>query len=226
VTLERSDLQEGWVFPQLVDLSPRELKTLNRIPRYSPQYDSWFRSRGGVDPFLSIVKVVVEGSRDHLVRIIGIRAIKRCRAPLTGTYFVDPAASADDSVMIGFDRDGTDTNARIATPESMFQPSIGQAYFASKTISLKPKEQQVLQVLARTRRYYCEYRLQMTIVDRGKTVTEVVGNGKEPFQVTSYVVGANGDDFSRYKAVYFGGVISPTQNAEYVRVDPKNPPTP
>ena len=226
VTLERSDLQEGWVFPHRVDLSSRELKALNKIRRYSPQYDSWFRSRGGVDPFLSIVKVVVEGNRDNLVRIIGMRAIKHCQAPLTGTVFSDPAAGADDSIMIGFDLDSNDINARIATPESMFQQSIGRGYFGSKTISLKPKEQQVLQVLARTRKHYCEYRLQMTVLDRGKTFTEVVGNGKEPFRVTSYVMGANGVDISRYKAAYFGGVISPTHDSAYVRVDPTNSPIP
>jgi hypothetical protein len=217
LTLERSDLQEGWAFPQRLNLSPAALKAMNSIQRYTPQYDAWFRSRGAVDTNLSIVKIVVEGNRDSAVRILGIRALKHCQSPLIGTLFLDPAAGADDNIMIGFDLDSADTNARVAT-----QVSIGQRpYFSSKTISLKAKEQQVLQVFARTHRYYCEYRLQMTVLDEGKTVTEVIGNGKEPFRVTSFATAAGGNvAYSKYRELYAGGVASPKGDASYVGVDP------
>jgi hypothetical protein len=216
VTLERSDLQGGWVFPQRVDLSPVELTALNEIQRYSPQYNSWFRRQGGVDPSLSVVKIVVEGNRDDMVRIMGIRAVKHCQSPLTGTIFSDPPAGADDSIMIGFDLDSPNTDARVATPQSIGQ----RAYFASKTISLKAKEQQVLQVVAATLKHYCEYRLEMTVLDGDRVVTEVIGNGEQPFQVTSLIRG--GADrhivYSAYKAVYAGGVLTP--DAAFVREDP------
>jgi hypothetical protein len=190
---------------------------MNSIRRYSPEYNSWFRIRGGVDPSLSIVKIVVEGNRDNAVRILGMRALKHCQAPLTGTLFLDPTAGADDSVMIGFDLDSDDTNARVAT-----QVSIGlRPYFGSKTISLKGGEQQVLQIFAATSRYYCEYRLQMTVLDEGRTVTEVIGNGNAPFRVTSFATTASGDiAYSRYQVLYAGGVVSPKGDASYVRVDP------
>jgi hypothetical protein len=217
ITLERSDLQGGWVFPQRLDVRPAELKAMNSMQKGSPPFDAWFRSRGAVDPNLSIVKIVAEGNRDNAVRILGMRALKRCRSPLTGTLFLEGSEAGDDSIMIGFDLDSDDANARVATPISIGRGS----YFASKTISLKDGEQQVLQVLASTRRYYCEYRLQMSVLDEGKTVTEVIGDGNEPFRVSSFATSASGNiAYPRYRALYAGGVVSPKGDASYVRVDP------
>jgi hypothetical protein len=213
VTVERSEGQAGtYVFRQRIDLSAAELKDLNRLNLSDPQYHRWFRRRGGVDPETSHVKVVLQGNRDHTVRIIGMRAVKYCQPPLAGTIFDSPPAGAEESEWIGFDLDSSDTSARPRDRQSRAGIST-RHYFEAKTISLKPGEQEVLQVLAKTWKYYCQYRIEMTVLDGSKTTTQMISNGDQPFQVTGVMVtddhGINRIAYSRYRAVYLGGVNSP-----------------
>src|SRR5688572_7212562 len=81
VTVERHDDQgDTWVFPRQVDLSPGELSALARTRLSDPAgYERELRAKGGVDPGLSHLKVVVEGNRDRPVRIVRMHAVKRCR---------------------------------------------------------------------------------------------------------------------------------------------------
>lgn len=220
VSVERSDEQgDTYVLPNKVELSIEELRSLNQARTASDpvRYDNWFRSRGGADPGLSIVKAVLEGNRTHPVRITGMRPIKRCQAPLLGTIFDSPPAGADASIAIGFDLDSTRPIAQVITDSGEWQGD----YFAKYTVSLKPGEQQTFQIKSKTVRQYCEYTLELTVIDEGKTVTQVLDNNREPFRVTALspeVDSGSGIPYRRYQAAYIGGVISP--NGEWIRVNP------
>jgi hypothetical protein len=217
ISVERSDNQGGtYVFANKVQLSSEELKALNETRTDPARYDSWFRSRGGVDPGLSIVKVVLEGNRDHPVRITSMRPIKHCQAPLLGTIFDSPPGGEDASVAIGFDLDSTRSIAQVITDFGEWQGD----YFAKYTVSLKPGEQQTFQIRSKTSRQYCEYTLELTIIDEGKTVTQPLNNDGKPFRVTALVFDESSDriEYGRYQAAYIGGVLTP--NGEFTQIDP------
>jgi Microbial-type PARG, catalytic domain len=94
-------------------------------------------------------------------------------------------------------------------------------YFAEKTVSLKRGEQQTFQITAATIRSYCEFTLELTILDNGKTLTQEIKNGSEPFRVsavkTSGEWGSPGI-YRSYQALYVGGVA--TRDGAFVRVNP------
>jgi hypothetical protein len=216
VSLEKSDGQGfAYVFPNKVELGTEELRSLNEAKTGSDPalYDNWFRSRGGVDPGLSIVKAVLEGNRAHPVRITGMRAIKHCQAPLLGTIFDSPPGGADASIAIGFDLDSARPTAQ-AVDNDTWQGD----YFAKYTVSLKPGEQRTFQIQSKTERQYCEYTLALTILDDGKTVTQVLDNNGGPFRVTAFAFGQGSIPYRRYQAVYVGGHASP--NGDWIRVNP------
>jgi hypothetical protein len=217
VSVEKSDEQGfAFVFPNKMEFGTEELRSLNDPKTYSDQarHDNWFRSRGGVDPGLSIVKAVLEGNRAHPVRITGMRPIKHCQAPLLGTIFDSPPAGADASIAIGFDLDSARPTAQVITDTGTWQGD----YFAKYTVSLKPGEQQTFQIKSKTERQYCEYTLALTILDEGKTVTQVLDNNGGPFRVTAFAWEQDSTPYGRYQAVYVGGHASP--NGDWIRVNP------
>jgi hypothetical protein len=219
VSVERSDEQgDTYVFANKVELSGEELRSLNEADQdYTnpAHYHDWFRSRGGVDPSLSIVKAVLESNRAQPVRITGMRPLKRCQAPLLGTIFDSPPAGAEASVAIGFDLDSSRPIAQAITENGEWQGD----YFAKYTVSLKPGEQQTFQIKSKTRQRYCEYTLELSTVDDGKTITQVLDNNGQPFRVTALADEVDsGTPYRRYQAAYIGGVLRPSGG--WIRVDP------
>jgi hypothetical protein len=209
VSLERTALQAGtYMFPARLVLTAAQLQRLNVINPTQPQYDTWFRSRGGVDPDSSNLKVVVEGNGAHPVEITDIRAVKHCRRPLSGTLFFSPPAGNIDTIGIGFNLDSVTSIA-----ENDDNGRLSGDFFASHTISLAPGEIQTLQITALTSRQYCQYKLELTVVDGDTTKTETIGNHGRPFQVTATVEKQNRADaltdpgsLSYYKVIYAGGL--------------------
>jgi hypothetical protein len=211
--LGRDGSQGGtYVFPHKRIYSAVQLGKLNQLGPSQPEYGTWFRSQGAVDPDWSSIKLVIQGNRNHPVELVGMQAVKRCQAPLNGTLFYSPPAGASFNIGIGFNLDAVDS---IAQNYQAYQ--ISGDYFAAHTISLAPDEVQTLQVMAHTTRQYCQFTLELTVVDGSKQTTEfITGNGK-PFNVTSTRV-----PFSYYKALYVGGVAPGAINSGFV---PKNPAT-
>ena len=211
VTLGRNAAQGGtYVFPQRRGLSALQLQALNQLNPSQPEYDTWFRSKGGVDPDWSSIKLVIEGNRTHPVQLIGIRAIKRCRKPLNGTLFYSPPAGAQYTIGIGFNLDSVTSIAQNAKGY-LFSGD----YFATHTISLAHGEVQTLQILAHTTKQYCEYTLELTVVDGESQATETITNHGQPFRVTATNV-----PFSYYKALYVGGVAAGATNFNFVSKNP------
>jgi hypothetical protein len=208
-----ADESSTYVFPEKLDLTAADLRVINN----PEQYDRWAWEHGGVDDQQVNIKLVLEGNRQQPVRILAMRPLKLCRQPLTGTLLFSPSAGADPSIRVGIDLDEPRPVAR-----KLEDGQLTGDYFADTTVSLKQGEQQTFQITARTLRQYCEFTLELRILDNGKTITQEIANGSEPFRVSA--VKATGEygqpgRYRSYQAVYVGGVASP-RNGEFVKVDP------
>lgn len=192
---------------------------------YITEYEAWARKQGAVDPKNVSVKLVLEGNRGKPVRIIDIRPLKRCKAPLSGTLLYYPPQGSDESVGIQFDLDR-------ARPEPLVtgygKKDKGRNYFSTHTVSLKLGEQQTFQINAETTRQYCEFTLQLTIVADDKTVTQTIDNNGKPFRVTALAKCSDvspcnemiGVPFASYQALYVGGSQNTCINGAWTREDP------
>jgi hypothetical protein len=205
--LERSEnVGDTYVFRDKKDFSAGDLA----LAHSWPSRQTWARTKGGVDPEETKFKLVLEGNRTKPVRIIGIQPIKHCQSPLTGTLLYAPPAGWDDSTKILFDLDKEHPIAQVVGKDA----ASGGDYFAEKTLSLPLDQQQTFEVVARTTRQYCEFTLEISIVDDDKTIIETIDNEGQPFQVTGFAnctatSCAASPDFTRYQALYVGGAANP-----------------
>jgi hypothetical protein len=211
------DESETYVFPAKMDFDLRTINDAYNTEWPKEQYDRWARAHGGVDDYAVNIKLVLEGNRPAPIRILGMRPIKHCQDPLTGTLLLSPSAGADSSVRVGINLDEPRPIARKLQGGMALKGD----YFAEKTVSLKRGEQQTFQITAVTVRSYCEFTLELTILDNGKTITQEIKNGSGPFRVSA--VKTTGDwgspgIYSAYQALYVGGVA--TRDGAFVRVNP------
>jgi len=213
---------ESWVFPTARDLTNPELRFLAnaRAGKIAyDQYERWAQDRGGAFPITIAIQLVLEGNRDKPVRIIGMKPInKHCTAPMTGTLLYSPGAGQDESIKIGLDLDKPRPVAQIIEAGEWKDD-----YFAAKTVSLKRAEQVTFQILAKTSKQSCEFALELTIVENGRTVVQTVSDAQHPLRVSGLVM-APGDqssiNFAAYHALYVGGLLNPTGNGAFIRKDP------
>lgn len=217
VAVQRTAGQGGtYVFQEKVDLTASEFQSLNEAAQ-SERGGDWLRRRGGIDPRVSSVQLVLEGNRSHQVRITQMRALSRCEAPATGTIFDSPPAGRDTTIHVGFDLDSSDPTAQYQNETGSWLPG----YFMNYTVSMTQGEQVVLHILARTSMHYCEFRLGMDVLDGEKTVTQTIDNAGKPFTVSALLTQNGEVVLSGYQAVYFGGVLNPSPTAAWVREDPR-----
>ena len=208
-------------------LFPRELNSITGAANGEGNYESWARSHGGVDLSVSEIKLVVEGNSAKLARIINMQVVKQCQSPLAGTLFYSPGAAQDTSVKLGFNLDEF-----VSVARTYHDLVFGSSYFDNKTVSLRHGEQEVFQIRAVTKRYYCQYKLRLVVVVGGKTVYQVVDDHGRPFRVTASLVANPGvrDPYAAYKAVYLGGVAKPVSNGgnsnDLMRIEPASYPGP
>jgi hypothetical protein len=223
-SVERNDLQGNtWVFPQRIDLTDSELVHLNetRQDRTGTAYKEWARSHGGVDPNVSILKLVLEGNRNHTVRVVDLRTIAKCQAPLDGTILYSPPAGADTTEAIGFDLDSTSPVAQHFDGRSL-----SGNYFIDKTIGLRPDEQQTVVIYSMSKNHYCEYSLALTVLDDGKTTTQTITNHGEPFRVTATLPRTKEAPVGSYRSGYMGGVANVSGDGTFVRAAGSTNPVP
>ncbi|MGV9761488.1 hypothetical protein ACWDUC_37595 [Streptomyces tricolor] len=209
-----------YVFPDALNLSANDLEYLDQLELHGGEYDKWMRAHDGVDPLETDIRVTVEGNRNHPVQITdAVIAEKKCTAPLRGTYLFSPGAGQVDVVRMGFNLD-------TARPKAQKYDGykLSGNYFATHNISLGPGEQQTLIFSAKTDKYYCEFSIQLIVVDGNKSFSIPVRNpdGKDGvFKVTADLVRWNEEfdgDFSEYEQVYIRGVASNASG--WRRVDP------
>jgi hypothetical protein len=219
VILEWTERQAGtYVFAEKRVFSPAELQRLSELDPSQPEYANWFRSRGAVNPYSSNIKIVIEGNRPHPVQLAGIRALKRCQRPLNGTLFYSPMEGAYNDIGIGFSLHSVTSIAR-----DYRNNKLSGDYFAEHTISLKRGEAQALQIVALPGKQYCEYTLQLTVINGSATTTETVTDHGQPFRVSAIVThsrqgGSNA--LSYYRALYVGGLAPGSIHGGFTRKDP------
>ncbi|MDL4774528.1 hypothetical protein [Actinomadura xylanilytica] len=218
VALQRDEDLKGdsYVFRDPVTVPPDQLRVMSA----NMDASGWARSNGGVDVDTVIAQVVLVGNRTDPVRILGMKAIKHCGPPLTGTIINKPTGGADDTIRLAFDLEAPDSSARTWSGGG---GGFGGNYFDSKTISLKYKEQQTLQILGITRRKYCEFRIQLTVFNGKRTETMTMTNGGHPFKVSAQLPFPqdNSAPFSGYQRAYVGGVLNTKEHGAFMQVDPK-----
>ena len=187
-----------WIFPNKVSLDSVQLNYLNSLNMDTLSgtmaLGNWFSAHGAYAPN-SMFQLVLMNKRDYLVRILDVASIKTCGAPLRGTLFYSPAEGIEEDADLYFNLDSTNPQALdvFSTTE----------YFANRTVSIEPGGQQVFKVWAATRKYACSFYLQFEVVDGNKTVYETIGDGQQPFRVSSYVIGPeNNKPYAAYQAAY------------------------
>jgi hypothetical protein len=211
-----------WAFPGRLALSASQLAHVNSLFLHGPTslpVANYFSSLGGYAIHSVETQVVMQNNRSYPIRIIDMHVIKSCHAPATGTIFYAPGGAEDTIIGLGFDLDSGDTGARIVRGMRGIQTA---DYFDKYTISINPGAQQVFRFQASTSRYACTFRYQATILDGKKQVYQLVGNGHQPFRVSTVPAVSPTDVLlAGYSVGYVAGPISPAHNGAFVRVDPK-----
>ncbi|GAA1627090.1 hypothetical protein ACFQY4_14520 [Catellatospora bangladeshensis] len=178
---------ETWVLPEPLTATADEERLLANP--YSTTHDmdagdieplrSWARGRGGADPEVSFLKLVVEGRlKSTTVRIVNIKAsVVRRGEPLAGTLLMAGPQGGDTLTSIGFDLDENEPVARTLDGKT---GKFGSPYFSTQeTTTLSHGEQVVFQITARTERHYVEWCVELQlVVDRKLESYRTCPNGK------------------------------------------------
>jgi hypothetical protein len=216
------DFGSTWVFPGKYLVTQGQINYLGSTIDHDniAAYNQWFFERGAYATAVDM-QLVLQNNRSHLVRILDMNLLKSCQPPLTGTLFFSPDAGADDSIRLGFNLNSPDTEAEAAAgwDISTWKPD----YFDNDTVSIQPGAQQVFNVRAVVSNESCTFRIQATILDGTRAVYQVISDGNQPFRITSTASPFNNTTltFSKYQAIYAGGIASPNLREEFVRVNPK-----
>jgi hypothetical protein len=211
------DIGGVWMFPGKLALSSSQLKALNGMKSIYDK-DDWFFAHGGYEPSTD-TQLVVQNNRSHLVRIIDMRVIKACTAPLGGTLFYAPDQGSDAEIRLGFNLDSADTEAESAAgwDPGQWKPD----YFANYTVSIQPGSQQVFNLRAVVREHSCTFKYQLTILDGSRKVRQIIGDGGQSFRASALRRDKAGAvSFPGYQAAYVGGAYNENRNGAYFRVDP------
>lgn len=212
-----------WFFPGKLLLSASELAHANALlhDTFITGFADYLYSFGGYAQNTD-TQIVLQNDSKQPVKILDMRVVKDCQAPLTGTLVFGPNAGGDDDVRIGFDLDSPDTDAESA--KGWFVNDWKKDYFSNYNISFAPGEQRVLNVRAVTGKYACTFRYMATVLEGKRKFYQTIDDDGQPFRVSAFVTksgDASNIDFSKYAAVYIGGVDSPHKNGNYVRVSPR-----
>jgi hypothetical protein len=130
----------------------------------------------------SQLRLIVIGQSNRPVLISGMRAtIIRRERPLSGTLvFLEPQGGGSN-LELGFDLDSVNPIARAFNRlENMARP-----YFETHHVTVKKDEQVVFAIRAFTKRYYCEWKIQLDAVIDGKKKTFTIMDGSRPFRTTA-----------------------------------------
>jgi hypothetical protein len=173
------------VLPQKVNLSE------NDLARLSKEGTGWLSERGAYDGGFAHIELTLTGCQ--YVRILSMRAVILSRAkPLTGTRFSSAAQGEDADVSLYFNLDAASPVAKVEDVTGHLQP-----YFANKTFSLSPNEQDTFAITADTNKWAVTWSLDIVYLYKGQTVNKIIDNDGKPFRVT-----AEYNSAGEYKAWY------------------------
>ena len=94
-------------FPDDIPVTDTMLSTVNSLDGIEAHAD-WLTANGGSAINRVYITVAVAGNREDGVRIVDVRPIAKCSAPLTGVLFYAPPQGRDNSIRLQFDLDQAD----------------------------------------------------------------------------------------------------------------------
>jgi hypothetical protein len=181
----------------------------------------------GYAPY-SDTRFVLEDNYPYNVQLIDMQvANKSCGSPPTGTLVDAPDGVSDLATQVGFDLASQDNDAMLARGPNVKDWRAG--YFWHHTVVLKPGQARALEVRAVAPNRACSFVYQVTVaLPNSSEMSQTISDGGQPFRVSSpssshfsakYRPGTY--DFSRYKAVFVGGVADPKNDGRLVRERPR-----
>jgi hypothetical protein len=222
---------DTFAFPEPLNLPHAQLEAFdNTANGYMPgwvgknQDYPWAWEHGGAAVDGIAIKLDVRGNRNSPVRIESMQLAEQCRDPLKGTLFYSPSAGGGAVMQMLFNLDKVHPIAQLPTNSGA---QFGKPYFLLQTITLASDEQQQIQLVASTQKHYCEFRIDMAVLDGTNIVHEMINNGKRPFRVTASIMELDPllneriIKYRVYQRLYVGGVASVTVgcNDKWVKVN-------
>jgi hypothetical protein len=190
-------------FPDDMPVTETMWSTINSLDGIEANAD-WLAANGGSVVNRVYITVAVAGNREDGVRIVDVRPIAKCSAPLTGTLFYAPAQGRDSSIRLQFDLDQADPKPTYRNESDEVFP-----YFPENTISLKKDEQQILQIDAGTDKQSCSFTLELTILEGNERKRQTIYNsGGQPFKVSAFAWSPQTKwlpNFAAYDEIYMRG---------------------
>ncbi|MDT0353976.1 hypothetical protein [Pseudonocardia charpentierae] len=208
---------EQYVFAHPLTWSQEQVDEINSAQKVGiNELDKIMRSLGGVDPTTQHISLVLQGNAITEVQITNIAVIKdKCTAPLAGGFYNSPPAGGATAIDIEFDLDEP-----IAVAKSPSEAGVDAEYFRGHVVSLKPDEQVPFFISVRSLKQYCEFRLQLTVVDQSGTSTQIIDNHGESFAVSATLYDPSGaPPYQAYETLYVAGVAS---EGGPIKVDPSS----
>lgn len=150
--------------------------------------DSWssLASRGAAPVGYVNIMLTLSGNRQDIVRIQDLRADKECSDPLTGAYFLSPAAGGAPSIMLYMDLD--EPRPRSMDTPTWFPPDdtrpAAAPYFSANSVTLEKDEQVVLAVVTNVEESFCSFEFEMSVLEGDTVRVQRISNGGEPFKLT------------------------------------------
>jgi hypothetical protein len=178
---------------------------------------NYMKAHGGY-PVSSVIQLAVQNTRNYPIRILDIQVVKACHQPFTGTLFYNPPQGADPSIEIGLNLDSADPEAKVARGPNVTESD----YFAQYTVSINPGSQQVFDIRTVTAKYACTFRYRMIVLDGQHEVSQLIGDGDQPFRIGALIGTGATRPFAKYALVYIGDDPSvPGSYGQYEKVDGK-----
>ncbi len=185
---DRAKLFRGWSMAL-----PCPLPEQGRpVGRHEPmEVRSWVASAGGADVGTTFLKLVLEGNSSATVLLTDVRVVVTSReSPISETRVTYPAAGDVTVHGIGFDLDETTPVARAIEDDSMgpagvADPSFARPFFDDHHWTLSKGEVLVFNVVANTRRSFCEWHLQLDLVVGGSPAVMSLMDRGQPFRTSA-----------------------------------------
>jgi hypothetical protein len=193
-------------FEQLTEIQSWSQDNLNRLHallqqnggvRFEALYDNDTKTHIGESTPL---RIIVSGNRSSPVVIqdMHVHILKR-ESPISGSLFYGEPQGEGNTIGLAFNLDAPDPIALRTGKEGL---PTDQPYFSRKFVTLQPGEPIVFNILAYTKRCYCEWELVIDTVVAGKSQKLVVRDEGQPFRTTALA--------SSYGEAYSAFSTSPT----------------
>jgi hypothetical protein len=167
-------------------------------------FSPWYAEHEGTAVDFGTTTFTVRGNAKESVRIVDLRVLKDCAAPLDGTFFRGYSQGSGDTLRIGFDLDAPDPVARqlgFSSSKGLFVTE--DHYFDIKTVTLAPGEQETFTVGALTKLHSCTFSLRMFVATASGTFYQDIDQNGQPFRVTAKAAPANRNaPLSGYRSAY------------------------